>query len=224
MTRQMSRMKTLSHTITLLIIVAVLRPTAASAGPTDYTVMPGSKDNSIMLEVQNRLGENLPRLEARVEKHPPWIDFTGGRTNTVALAPDSTAEIELLFDVGRSLPAGTRGEVEIVLANGSREVLRKTIALVGAAPDHFELSQNYPNPFNPSTTISYQVPRASRVSITVYDLIGREVKSLVDEVRDAGSYEVPFDAGGLATGMYIYRMQATGASSYHEVKKMLLMK
>ena len=88
-------------------------------------------------------------------------------------------------------------------------------------PLEFNLAQNYPNPFNPSTTIKYAVPKTSLVSIKVYDLIGQEVASLVNEIKESGNYEVKFDARNLASGVYIYRMTADNFSS---VKKLNILK
>ena len=85
----------------------------------------------------------------------------------------------------------------------------------------FSLSQNYPNPFNPSTTIKYSVPQVSEVSLKVYDVLGREVATLVDAQQAQGTYQVNFDASNLASGMYIYTIKA---GSFVSSKKMLLMK
>ncbi len=74
-------------------------------------------------------------------------------------------------------------------------------------PEMFKLEQNYPNPFNPTTTVTYQLPRASQVSLAVFDVLGREVSVLVNERKNAGSYEVKFDGSGLASGVYFYRLQ-----------------
>jgi photosystem II stability/assembly factor-like uncharacterized protein len=90
-----------------------------------------------------------------------------------------------------------------------------------APPSEFTLFQNYPNPFNPSTSIQYQVSSISQVSLKVYDLLGREVATLVNEDKPAGSYEVEFDAKGLSSGIYFYKIQA---GSFVETKKMLLLK
>jgi sugar lactone lactonase YvrE len=87
--------------------------------------------------------------------------------------------------------------------------------------DDFSLEQNYPNPFNPSTSIQYQVPSISNVSLKVYDVLGNEVSTLVNEEKPAGSYEVSFDAAGLSSGIYFYKLQA---GSLVETKKMILMK
>jgi hypothetical protein len=88
-------------------------------------------------------------------------------------------------------------------------------------PIEFNLAQNYPNPFNPSTTIKFELPRASRVALTVYDVLGRQVSVLVNERRNAGVYEVKFDGSELASGVYFYRIQA---GDYVATKKLVLMK
>jgi hypothetical protein len=76
----------------------------------------------------------------------------------------------------------------------------------GTLPLTCSLSQNYPNPFNPSTTIEYRVPSAAYVSLKVFDLLGREVAVLVDREEDAGSHQVVFHGGGIASGVYFYRL------------------
>ncbi|MCW8824267.1 MAG: T9SS type A sorting domain-containing protein [Ignavibacteriaceae bacterium] len=88
-------------------------------------------------------------------------------------------------------------------------------------PTEFNLAQNYPNPFNPSTTIRYAVPKTSQVSIKIYDLTGQEVASLVNEVKEVGTYEVKFDARNLASGVYLYKMIAGDFSS---IKKLNVLK
>ena len=92
---------------------------------------------------------------------------------------------------------------------------------VEVIPDQYELSQNYPNPFNPSTKISWQSPVASHQTLKVYDVLGNEVATLVNEEKPAGSYEVEFDASSLASGIYFYRLQS---GSFNQTKKMILMK
>jgi len=85
----------------------------------------------------------------------------------------------------------------------------------------FNLSQNYPNPFNPSTKINYSVPVKGNVKLTVYDLLGRKVTELVNEIKPAGKYSVNFDAGELASGTYIYRLKA---GNFSISRKMILVK
>ena len=88
-------------------------------------------------------------------------------------------------------------------------------------PSKFEILQNYPNPFNPSTTIKYHIPEAGMVTIKVYNILGQEVATLVNEMKNSGSYEVNFNANNLASGTYVYRLQA---GAFVQSKKMLLLK
>lgn len=88
-------------------------------------------------------------------------------------------------------------------------------------PSEFVLSQNYPNPFNPTTAIKFSVPERSDVSLKVFDMLGREVATLVNEVKEAGSYELNFDASALASGTYIYKLTA---GNNVQTKKMVLLK
>jgi len=89
------------------------------------------------------------------------------------------------------------------------------------APYETKLYDNYPNPFNPSTRIKYQVASISHVSLVVYDVLGNEVATLVNEEKHAGSYEVNFNASMLASGIYYYRLTA---GTFAEIKKMILLK
>lgn len=85
----------------------------------------------------------------------------------------------------------------------------------------FQLYQNFPNPFNPTTKIKFSIPASAKVLIKVYDVLGKEVKTLFDEYRDAGTYEIDFDASNLPSGIYYYRMIS---GSYSETKKMILLR
>ena len=88
-------------------------------------------------------------------------------------------------------------------------------------PVEFELSQNYPNPFNPSTTIKFAIPEATLVTLKVFNALGEEVALLVDRIMESGIHEVNFEAVGLNSGMYFYRIQA---GDFTQVKKMTLLK
>ncbi|MDZ7762872.1 MAG: T9SS type A sorting domain-containing protein [Melioribacteraceae bacterium] len=88
-------------------------------------------------------------------------------------------------------------------------------------PSEFSLNQNYPNPFNPNTKISYQVPQKDLVTLKVYNVLGKEVTTLVNEEKPAGFYTIDFDASGLASGVYFYSIQY---GSSIQTKKMTLLK
>ncbi len=100
-------------------------------------------------------------------------------------------------------------------------VLRSTIPS-NIVPTEYSLYNNYPNPFNPTTIIRFDIPERTNVELIVYDILGRRVKSLVNnELRNPGRYEVSFDAGSLATGVYIYKLTT---KYYSQARKMLLVK
>jgi hypothetical protein len=88
-------------------------------------------------------------------------------------------------------------------------------------PKEFKLEQNYPNPFNPTTTISFAIPKNAAVSLKIFDVLGKEVKSLVNEEMSPGNYSVSFDGSNLSTGIYYYRLKA---GEFSRVKKLLLAK
>ena len=139
-----------------------------------------------------------------------WTGFNTGLTNT---------NVTSLEVCGTNLFAGTYG------SGVWRRPLSEMITSVGpqavTLPQEFLLSHNYPNPFNPSTTIKFELPKSSRVRLSVYDILGREVSMLVNERKDAGVHEVKFDGSDLASGVYFYRLQA---GDYVGTKKLLLMK
>ncbi|MBT8387992.1 MAG: T9SS type A sorting domain-containing protein [Ignavibacteria bacterium] len=85
----------------------------------------------------------------------------------------------------------------------------------------YSLSSNYPNPFNPTTTINYEIPQRSFITLKIYDVLGNEVATLVDEEKQTGSYNVELNATGLPSGIYIYKFQA---GNFVETKKMVLIK
>jgi hypothetical protein len=95
------------------------------------------------------------------------------------------------------------------------------IPVSSTVPTEFNLKQNYPNPFNPVTKISFDIPKTGMVTLRIYDVLGKEVKTLVNEVKNAGSYLVDFDGSSFASGTYFYRLESNGFIS---TKKMMLIK
>jgi predicted GH43/DUF377 family glycosyl hydrolase len=93
--------------------------------------------------------------------------------------------------------------------------------LLTQVPTEYNLSQNYPNPFNPATKIGFRIPDFEFVSLKIYDILGREVSTLVNEEKPAGSYEVEFNAANLSSGVYFYKIRA---GSFVETKKMILLR
>jgi len=111
-------------------------------------------------------------------------------------------------------------KIQSVDVTGTTEDLT-TLSVTVGAPKSYAMYQNYPNPFNPTTVIVYQLPANSFVTLKVYDRIGREVATLVNEQKNTGQYEVTFDGRKLASGVYIYRIQA---GTFTQTKKLVLLK
>jgi hypothetical protein len=117
------------------------------------------------------------------------------------------------------MPAASYGIDDVRLINNG--ILDDVNSKINNVPITYSLNQNYPNPFNPSTTIRYSIKEPGKVMLKVYNVLGQEVTTLVNEIKNAGNYEFNFDARNLASGMYIYQLQA---GSFVDVKKMVLIK
>ena len=138
-----------------------------------------------------------------------WQDINTGMSNTTVLS---------LTINGTTLFAGTDRGVWTLTVAGLVTAVKRSAREI---PNRFSLSQNYPNPFNPSTKIVYQIPVKALVTLKVYDILGREVTTLVDAQQNAGQYHVTFDGSRLASGVYFYRIQA---GSFIQTKKLMLLK
>ncbi len=150
----------------------------------------------------------------------PYIELSGDSAGSWAVVDTGlhNTHVDDLVISGINLYAGTWDGVW-------KRPLSEMITSVGLPlpelPTRFSLDQNYPNPFNPSTTIRYELPKSSVVRLSVYDILGREVSVLVNERKNAGEYEVQFDARNLASGIYFYILQA---GLFVETKKLLLVR
>jgi len=127
----------------------------------------------------------------------------------------------LVFKVYRYSPQYSGLTGKDLSEKGTIEKYSTGIKSENLRPYRFALGQNYPNPFNPSTVISWQLPVNSHVVLKVYDVLGREVSTLINEVEKAGNHKVRFDAGNLANGIYFYSLTA---GNFHQTKKLILLK
>lgn len=147
--------------------------------------------------------------------------YTQNTTVNSTSAPNMTWHNHLDNSAGCTMTGGsvqtTRPNIcmqmNLLVGNGSQNY--------SEIPKVFSLAQNYPNPFNPVTSIKYSVPKQSLVKLVIYDIIGREVTALVNEVKTPGNYSVSFDASNFASGVYFYKMEA---GEFTDVKKMVLIK
>ncbi len=132
--------------------------------------------------------------------------------------PSSSGHVNYLAATDSNLYAGFSGTV---WKRPLSEIVTSVTPPSGSIPKTFLLSQNYPNPFNPSTVISYRLPFSSHVTLKIYDVLGRQIKTLVDEKQISGNHSVTFNAATLPSGVYFYRLQA---GTFSQTKKLVLLK
>ncbi|MGH1363736.1 MAG: T9SS type A sorting domain-containing protein [Calditrichia bacterium] len=184
-------MAALNRTIATLLIIVIFPSILTAQLRIDRSVI-----GSGYTQATDSVGEGLTSENAN------FLDGTIGQA-FISKSADST------FSLGH----GFWYQISRDIMTGIEEDLQ--------TPETFELKQNYPNPFNPSTTIVFTVPKAATVRLSIYNVLGQEVGTLVDEKLAAGKYDIKFEARGLAAGLYFYRIQADG---FVETKKMLLVK
>ncbi|MBN8583847.1 MAG: T9SS type A sorting domain-containing protein [Ignavibacteria bacterium] len=145
---------------------------------------------------------------------------TNGGINWIEQTSPTTQALKTIFckDTSNIYAAGNNGTI-VRTQNGGNFVGVNPAG--NEIPETFSLNQNYPNPFNPSTRISFDIPVASFVNLTVYNILGKDVKILVNENLNAGKFEAEFDAADLPGGIYFYRLNA---GKYTETRKMILVK
>lgn len=148
-------------------------------------------------------------IPAFISHHPPFWSSANFKPIVIELP---------LNDLGVAW-VGMNGSAYGLYFN--RYSLTSIIGNDGETPATYSLSQNYPNPFNPTTKISFSIPKSEFVSLKVYDLLGREVSTLVNQQMATGKYSIDFNASKLSSGVYFYRLNA---GSYTETKKMIIQK
>lgn len=216
---------------TLSVLVTISGPDTLAVGQTaNYmvTIQGGplaaggtniAASNGNLLPIAGDLRKESDELTHVLPKSPSAGKVTFEFTYT---APSVTGA-QILFANGNSvnLNGGENGDQWNFAANKNITVIQPTSVDDNILANTFELKQNYPNPFNPSTKISWQSPVSSLQTLKVYDVIGNEVSVLIDEWKEAGNHSVNFDAAGLPSGVYLYKLTA---GNYIETKKMMLVR
>jgi hypothetical protein len=188
-----------------------------------------SKDNRIVLSVANASKAfAVDSLSVGLIRCPKTVKVSPLVQNLKGLPPAKEGECLFSFSVERAAKPNAQDTLEFLLSDGWSILGKKTIVLKYEGPAEYLLEQNYPNPFNPRTTIHYQLPTDSRVTLKVYDILGREVKSLFDGLQEAGYQEAMFDGITVASGVYFLRIVAESTvaakTRYVNVKKMMFLK
>lgn len=211
---------------TLLLLTCLLAATVAAQ--TIHEVPPDTRGNVLALSITNAsVGERIEGIQLTITRGSGHLAF-GFRTQTIdAIPPAKDVVVSFPFDVARSAPVGRQDTLEMQIMGKHGLLLTRSMIVRYAAPASYALDQNFPNPFNPVTRIQYQLPVGSYVKLKVYDVLGREVETLLDEVQEAGFKDVQFDATGFASGVYFYRIEAKSVvtpASFWSVRKFVVVK
>jgi hypothetical protein len=208
----------------LLTLVAI----SYSLGQTVYDVTTGTKGNQIIIKLENKSKTSkAENVNVKLINTPSVLTFNEKQQIINAIDISKEKNISFLFDIKRNVELNKKDTIEFLISgNGINQ--KKSFLINYIAPKEYALTQNYPNPFNPATTIRYNLPFDSKVSLKIYDILGNEVKTLVNEQQAAGYKEVKFDGSSLASGVYIYRLIANNSANqqanFVSVKKMIMIK
>ena len=194
--------------------------------PVEFTSFEASvSNNDIILNwttatETNNQGFEIQRLkDSKIEKLKEWVKISFENGNGTTTEPQTYSFIDRNMSSGKY-----QYRLKQIDFNGSFEY-SNTLEADISLPREFSLDQNYPNPYNPSTVISYQLPIASQTTLKVYDVLGNEISTLVDEEKPAGKYDVEFQSTvgsrQLASGIFYYQIKA---GDFIQTKKMILMK
>ena len=145
------------------------------------------------------------------------IKDTGGVTDTSIAIPPLSLSTVYFWRVNATNTLGTSAYSDV----WRFRTILTSVEQVAGVPTEFGLRQNYPNPFNPVTTIVFSVPEQVKVSLRVYDMLGRELETLIDDVVSPGEYHATFDGAKYASGTYLYRLVA---GNFAQTRRMSLLK
>ena len=180
-----------------------------------------SSGNTIELAVENASAKDVTNILVTIKDIPAWLHVSNDESLLNQLKSNKEEIVVFTFSVDKTAPINTEQRLKFTVSTPSGETWTKEISISILPPEQFALFQNFPNPFNPTTRFEYALPSDEHVTLRIINTLGQEVKTLVDEFQSAGYKSVEFDAGGLPSGMYFYRLQA---GTFTDIKKMVLMK
>jgi hypothetical protein len=212
------------------LILFFLLLSASALTQTTYEVTPGVKNNQIVLQLANiSQTESADDIHVKLVKSSDNLEFNKNEIELQNINSVEEKEVTFSFDVKYNAVI-TKPDTITFLVTGSNNVyLTKEFVLRYTAPTEYKLEQNYPNPFNPATKIRFTIPNVETrhasslqtVSLKVFDILGNEVTTLINEPKETGYYEVEFNASSFASGVYIYRLSV---GKFVSTKKMVLLK
>ena len=165
---------------------------------------------------ENNSGFDIERSNVKGQTSDEWsnISFIQGHGTTTT--PNNYEFTDRNLNSGKY-----KYRLKQIDFNGNFKYYDLSNEVVIGSPEKFELSQNYPNPFNPVTNLGFGISNSGFVSLKVYDVLGNEIKTLVNEIKPAGYYEIEFDGNSLPSGIYYYKLES---GSFSQVKKMIFVK
>ncbi|MFO7447525.1 MAG: T9SS type A sorting domain-containing protein [Ignavibacteriaceae bacterium] len=207
-------------------IIILLFLTCSMFAQNVYELTPGTTGNEITITLANISSANdADNIAVRLAKESVSLKFKTSEQQINKLTAQKETDVSFTFDVERSAPVNVQDTVEFFISDNAGIFISRKFIFSYVAPKEYKLEQNFPNPFNPTTTIQYQLPFESRVNLKVYNILGKEVAVLVDEIQSAGFKEIKFGRNDLASGVYVYRLSASGGSgNFSSIKKMLMVK
>ncbi len=213
---------------TKMFLTIILLSTVITAQNT-YKVQPGIKNNQIVLELKNISETEQTRLPKPLLKRGfKHLKFSDNIEEQIVLNPKETKELIFNFDVDYNIGKTEADTIEFIITDNKSINITKQFIIQYTQPTEYKLEQNYPNPFNPTTKIRYTIASTPLslgeglgVRLIVYDILGNEVTTLVNEKKEPGYYEVEFSASQFASGVYIYRLQS---GNFISTKKMMVIK
>lgn len=206
-------------TINAQSLMGIWDKVSGPGDPIRYTFLPDSKGLvHFQASIDTFTYLTFPIFSSSLRDIGLGQDGQGGWRGIFDISSDSVLQIEGYWHTGLPpVPSPTSFTTPTTYIKVTTGIVKNETEI----PQSFLLQQNYPNPFNPNTKISWQSPVGSRQTLKVYDVLGNEVVTLVNEYKPIGSYEVEFNASRLSSGMYFYKLEM---GNFTEVKKMILLR
>ena len=222
-------MKKIALLIILFVEIAFSQPAQVASINTAggrWQIPFASTDNTISLSVQNSSTLEAKSVTVSFNRLPTWLKFKETTFSIKSIAANSSGDAEFTFSVDKKAPVEKDTTLTATITTTDGQVWTKEIKISVGAPKEYKLYENFPNPFNPSTKIAFELPKASRVKLMIYDVVGREVAQVTDADYPPGYTELTWNGlnksnGLVSSGVYFYRVST---EKWSKVKKMMMLK
>lgn len=213
--------------LTAMFVVNAFAQTGAGGTRDQVWLIPfGSEGNTITLSVDNGSSIDVKNVTVTLTNIPSWLGFKSSTAILKSIAARGTGDAEFTFSVDKKAPVGIDTTLTAAINTANGQSWTKSLTVSVEPPKVYKLYSNFPNPFNPSTRIAFELPKASHVTLIIYDVLGREVTEMTDRNYPAGYHEITWDGLNgegeqVSSGVYFYRI---ATPNWTAAKKMLLLK